>query len=196
MSYLIVGLGNPGSEYEKTRHNVGRMMIEALAKKNDFPDFATEKRLKALTTTGKIGKQKVQLLEPEPFMNNSGVSISPLIKTKKAAAELVVIHDDLDIPLGKFKISFNKSSGGHKGVESVIKAVKTSEFIRVRVGVTPALASGKLKKPQGEAELLKFIVGEFKKPEAEIIKKLSKKVVEALESIVLDGREIAMGKFN
>jgi len=196
MSYIIVGLGNPGAEYEGTRHNTGRMIVQALAKKLDFPDWKNDMKLKALVTTGKLGKEKVQLIIPETFMNKSGLSVLPLVKSKKAAETLLVIHDDLDIPLGKMKLSFNKSSGGHKGVESIMKAVKTEAFIRLRVGVVPALASGKLKKPQGEKEIIDFIIGEFKKPELEIIKKSIKKAVEGLEVLGKEGREIATGVIN
>ncbi|MFZ2038634.1 MAG: aminoacyl-tRNA hydrolase [Minisyncoccia bacterium] len=196
MSYIIVGLGNPGAEYEGTRHNTGRMIVQALAKKMDFPDWKNDMKLKALVTTGKLGKEKVQLIIPETFMNKSGLSVGPLVKSKKAAESLVVIHDDLDIPLGKMKLSFNKSSGGHKGVESVMKAVKTEAFLRLRVGVVPALASGKLKKPQGEKEIIDFIIGQFKKPEMEIIKKSIKKAVEGLEVLGKEGKEIATGVIN
>lgn len=196
MSYIIVGLGNPGAEYEGTRHNTGRMIVQALVKKMDFPDWKNDMKLKALVTTGKLGKEKVQLIIPETFMNKSGLSVGPLVKSKKAAESLVVIHDDLDISLGKMKLSFNKSSGGHKGVESVMKAVKTEAFLRLRVGVVPALASGKLKKPQGEKEIIDFIIGQFKKPEMEIIKKSIKKAVEGLEVLGKEGKEIATGVIN
>jgi len=200
MSYIIVGLGNPGEKYEKTRHNVGRIALETFAKRLDFPKFEADKKLKALISKGSSSKVKSQrsivLLEPETFMNKSGDTIKQLIKTKKAAKELVVIHDDLDIPIGKYKISFNKSSGGHRGVESIIRAIKTQEFIRIRVGISPATASGKIKKPQGEEAVGDFIIGEFKKPQLEIIKKLAKKISEALECLVSDGKEKAMSQYN
>jgi len=196
MSYIIVGLGNPGEEYINTRHNTGRMVVEALAKKFDFPDWKNDMKLKALVTSGKLGKEKVQLILPETFMNKSGLSVGPLVKSKKAAETLLVVHDELDIPLGKMKLSFNKSSNGHKGVESIIKAVKTEAFLRLRVGVVPALASGKMKKPKGEEEIVDFIIGEFKKPEMEILKKVIKKAVEGLEVLGKEGKDIATGVIN
>ena len=192
---IIIGLGNPGEEYAGTRHNIGRMMVEAFAKKNKFDDFEFDKKLKALVSKGEVGKEKVMLVEPEPFMNKSGVSVAPLVKSKKAAEALIVVHDDLDMPLGKFKISFNRSSGGHRGVESVIRAIKTEAFIRVKIGVSPSTASGKLKKPTGE-KVLDFIIGKFRKPELDDVKSVSKKVSTALEMLVLEGREKAMGEFN
>lgn len=192
----IVALGNPGEEYKNTRHNVGRIVLAEFAKKNNFSDWSPDKKLKAISSEGKIGKDKVHLIEPETFMNKSGLSLQPIITSKKKAEDLVVIHDDLDLPIRKFKISFNKSSGGHRGVESIIKAIKTEAFTRVRVGISPATPSGKLKKPKGEKEVADFILGEFKKSEMETLKKISKKVSDALEMLIIEGREKAMGEFN
>ena len=107
-----------------------------------------------------------------------------------------MIYDDLDLPIGSMKISFNKSSGGHRGLESIISALKTEGFLRVRVGVSPVTAGGKLKKPKGEDAVGKHILGVFKKPEQEVLKKLSKKVSDALEVLMKDGKEVAMGEFN
>ena len=196
MSFIIAGLGNPGEEYQDTRHNVGRMVVDAFVKAQDFPALEMSKVLKALTSEGKLKKEKVVVLEPETFMNKSGESVAKLVKTKKAAASLIVVHDDLDLPLGRLKVSFNKSSGGHRGVESVIKAVKTQEFIRVRVGISPETAGGKLKKPQGDALVNDFIVDPFKKAEADIMKKVAKRGADALVAIILEGRDKAMGEFN
>ncbi|MEK7150030.1 MAG: aminoacyl-tRNA hydrolase [Patescibacteria group bacterium] len=192
----ITALGNPGEEYKNTRHNVGRIALEEFAKKNGFSDWIPDKKLKALSSQGKIGKEKTHLIEPETFMNKSGLAVKPIITSKKKAEALIVIHDDLDLPIGKFKISFNKSSGGHRGVESIIKAIKTEAFTRVRIGISPATPSGKLKKPKGEKDVGDFILGEFKKSEMETLKKISKKVADALEMIISEGREKAMGEFN
>jgi PTH1 family peptidyl-tRNA hydrolase len=196
MSFVIAGLGNPGQEYVDTRHNVGRMVVDAFVKAQGFPELESSKMLKALSTEGKIKKEKVLVIEPETFMNKSGESVGKLVKTKKAASQLVVVHDDLDLPLGRIKVSFNKSSGGHKGVESVIKAVKTQEFIRVRVGISPETAGGKLKKPQGDEVVNDFIVDPFKKAEADVVKSAAKRGAEALAVIITEGRDKAMGEFN
>lgn len=183
-NYTVVGLGNPGDEYVETRHNMGRMVLDAFVKKNDWDKFEFNKKLNSLVTEGKFGKNKVTLLKPETFMNKSGEAIKPIIKTKKAAATMVVIHDDLDLPLGKIKISFNKSSGGHRGVESIMKAVKTEEFIRLRMGISGETAGGKIKKPQGEEKVIDAILGDFKKSELDDLKKVIKKSVIALEMII------------
>ena len=193
--YIIVGLGNPGEEYVETRHNIGRMVLGALIKKNKFDDLERNKKNNALTTEGKIGKEKILILAPETFMNKSGAAVLPLVKSKKAAEQLVVVRDDLDLPLGRMKITFNRSSGGHRGVESIVRSLKTEGFIQVKVGISPSTASGKLKKPTGD-DVLDFIIGNFKKPEMEKVKKIAKTAAEAIEMIVTEGRESAMGQFN
>ena len=190
-NYTVVGLGNPGDEYVGTRHNMGRMVLDAFVKKNDWPDWEENKKLKALTSDGRVGKNRALLLKPETFMNKSGESVKSLITSKKKAETLVVIHDDLDLPLGKIKISFNKSSGGHKGVESVMRAVKTEAFIRLRLGISGETASGKIKKPQGEEKVIDSILGEFKKNETDDLKKVIKKSATALGLIISDGWEKA-----
>jgi PTH1 family peptidyl-tRNA hydrolase len=200
MTYIIAGLGNPGPEYEGTRHNTGRIVLEIFRKKQEFPDWETDKKLRALVSRGKLKKQEVLLLEPETFMNNSGGPTSQMLRRvssgKKAAENLVVIHDDLDLAIGTFKISFNRGSGGHKGVENIIKAIGTEGFVRVRVGISPATPSGKLKKPSGEKEVGDFILSDFKPKETELLKKTGKRIAEALEVLVLDGRDMAMNRFN
>jgi len=196
MSYIIAGLGNPGEKYEGTRHNTGRLILEHFAKKIEAGEWEENKKIKARVAEGKIGREKITLVEPEAFMNNSGKSLTSLVKSKKAAGELVVIYDDLDLPLGTLKLSFDRGSGGHRGLESIIKALKTRAFIRLRVGVSPATPSGKLKKPSGEKAVIDFILGKWKPKEVEAFKKILKKTSEALTLIVSEGREKAMGEVN
>ena len=196
MSYIIVGLGNPNTEYERTRHNTGREMVEDFHKTNGFDEWQEDKKLNSREVSGKIGKEKVILVLPNTFMNNSGKAVGKLVTSKKAAEKLVVVHDDLDLPLGRFKISFNKSSGGHRGVQSIVRAVGSEGFIRVRVGISGAGKNGSVKKPKGEKAVGDFILGKFKPAEVLIFKKESKKVSEALKMIVEEGREVAMGKWN
>jgi len=191
----IVGLGNPGEEYEMTRHNAGRMAVLELVKKEKIDEPKFNKKLKGLTAKGEIGKEKIQIILPETFMNKSGDSLKPLALSVKKAENLIVVHDDIDLPLGKIKISFGKNSGGHKGVESVIKAVKTINFTRVRIGISSTNAKGAVKKPSGD-KLLNYIIGKFKPAELAEMKKVAKKAAEALKVIVSDGTEKAMGEFN
>ncbi len=174
---IIAGLGNPGEEYENTRHNTGRIMAGMVQNKLNL-------------------KEKIEFVLPDKFMNNSGKVIAPLIKSKKDLEDLVVIYDDIDLPLGKMKISFNRSSGGHNGLGSIIKALKSEEFLRIRIGISPATPSGKIRKPKGEKAVLNFLLGKYKEKELNELKKLSKKVTEALEVIFTEGKEKAMSLFN
>ncbi|MBX4195381.1 aminoacyl-tRNA hydrolase [Candidatus Parcubacteria bacterium] len=160
--YTIVGLGNPGDEYAETRHNTGKMAVEALGKHG-------------------VG---AKLILQDTFMNKSGFAVAKVVKSKKAAEKLIVIYDDLDLPVGVMRISWNRGSGGHKGLESVIRAVKTKEFIRIRIGI------GK-KEP-----VEKHILGKFTPKEKGEIKKVFKKVTEAVEAIIEHGLPRAMSEFN
>jgi peptidyl-tRNA hydrolase, PTH1 family len=200
LMYTIVGLGNPTEEYEWTRHNAGRLAVSSFAKKKDFPEWKAGKQLKMLLTKGRVGekgKLVVTLVLPNLFMNKSGAVVKPLIKTKKEMEHLVVVHDDIDLPLGKLKIVFGRGSGGHKGVESVARALGTKNFARLRIGVAPATQSGKIKKPHGEDAVQNFLLGEFTKREKEELqKKIFKKTNEALEMMVLDGIDAAQNVVN
>ena len=192
----IAGLGNPGEEYKNTRHNTGRIILDIIRKKIEADDFKFNKKVNALVSEGKIGKEKITLIAPETFMNKSGNSVKLFVNSAKKAKDLVVIYDDLDLPFGSMKISFNRGSGGHKGLESVIKGVSTKEFARVRIGTCPTTPSGKLKKPSGEEAVEKNIMGNFKDEEISVLKKLGKKVAEAMGVFVKDGLQRAMTEFN
>lgn len=174
MNWIIAGLGNPDDKYVGTRHNVGRDFLNALGK--DLP-------------------KKAKVVTPDVYMNNSGGPIKKLVTSKKAAEKLVVLHDELDLPLGRIKISFGASAGGHNGIKSIIAALKTQDFVRVRIGISPSTPSGKLKRPDGE-DITDFVLGKFKPAEQEKLKKVKKLVAEALELILEDGKEAAMGEIN
>jgi PTH1 family peptidyl-tRNA hydrolase len=196
MPFIVAGLGNPGEEYGGTRHNTGRIVLDAVAKAFEAGEFSFDKKMNALAAAGRIGKEKVTFVEPETFMNKSGAAIKYLVKSPKAAEKLVVIYDDFQLPIGRIKLSYNRSSGGHNGLESVIKAVKTEAFVRIRVGVAPENSKGNAKVPHGDAAVEKFILGKFRDNELKEIKKVSKKAAEAVEMIVKEGREKAMSVFN
>jgi PTH1 family peptidyl-tRNA hydrolase len=196
MAYIIAGLGNPGEEYERTRHNTGRMMIEAFRLAFDLPDWKEDKKLKVLVSKGKVEGESVTLIEPNNFMNNSGKQVAAFVKSKKAAEKAIIIYDDIDLPLGVLRISYNRGTGGHNGLGSVAKAIKTREFIRLRVGVSKMTAKGVAKKPAGEEAVLKFLLGNFKKDEMAEIKKIATRASEALRLILAEGYEKAMGEVN
>ena len=195
MSYIIAGLGNPGEEYENTRHNTGRIVLDFIAKQYDAV-FEFSKKSEAQVADTKITKEKVTLIEPETFMNLSGKSISYFIKNPKQAEKLIVIYDDFSLPLGKIRISYNRSSGGHNGVESIIQAIKTEAFTRIRIGTAKENAKGHAKLINGEDKIEKFILGKFKDEELKELKKVSKRVMEAIEVLIGEGREKAMSLFN
>jgi len=174
MQWIIAGLGNPGKEYEGTRHNIGRELVGDLE--------------------GVLPK-KPKIILPDVYMNNSGVSIKKAIKTKKEAEKLIVVHDELDLPLGKVKISFGSGAGGHNGIKSIINSIKTQDFIRVRVGISGATPSGKLKRPAPE-KIADFVLAKFKPADKDKLKKVKKTVAEALELILTEGVERAQTETN
>ncbi|MFA7309480.1 MAG: aminoacyl-tRNA hydrolase [Candidatus Paceibacterota bacterium] len=196
MAWVVVGLGNPGEDYENTRHNTGRMALEFYAKKAGASAWKEDKKSQSLTTGVNAGKALLALVLPNTFMNKSGAAVARFVRSQRAAESLIVLYDDLDLPLGKIKLSFDRGSGGHKGIESITRAVKTKRFTRIRIGVSPETPGGKLKKPRGEDDVVKFILARFKAGEMDELKKIFKKVSEAIEAIVAEGPMIAMNQFN
>lgn len=173
--YIVVGLGNPGEEYSRTRHNTGRMAARCIAEKS-LPD--------------------VKVITPDTFMNVTGAFVKKYVKNERDAEKLIVIYDDLDLPLGSMRISYNRGSGGHNGVESIINALGTEKFIRVRIGVSPVAEDGEMRKITGEEKVEKHILGEFKESEMEVLNKVFLNAVTAVATIVEKGLETAMTQFN
>jgi peptidyl-tRNA hydrolase, PTH1 family len=192
MATVIIGLGNPGSEYAKTRHNAGRMAVEVLAKEEGL-NFALRKASNASVAEASIDGEKVVLVIPEVYMNHSGKAASPFVKSIKAAKKLLVIRDDLDMPLGTLKMTmYGRGSGGHKGIESIMRALKTKEFAQLKVGISGATPKGKLKKPSGDEKVISHVIGKFKPTEEALLKKTLKKAAEASRVFATDGIEAAM----
>jgi len=196
MAWVIVGLGNPGAEYDSTRHNAGRIAVMKFVKDIGIDTWKEEKKTKATVAKGALGKELVVCVLPDTFMNKSGNAVAHYVKSQKAAERMIVIYDDLDLPLGKMKMSFDRASGGHKGLESVTRAVKTKKFTRIRIGVSPATMSGTLKKPQGEKAVLDFILSKFKPDEVDELKKVIKRSSAATQTSIEKGPLIAMNEFN
>jgi len=194
--YCIVGLGNPEMEHEGTRHNAGRLVLSYFLKKHHFPAPVASSKYASLISEDELQGEKVLVLYPETYMNKSGNAVAKAVKSAKAAQKLVVVYDDIDLPLGTMKLSYGRGSGGHRGVESIIKMLKTKDFIRIRVGISPTTPGGKLKKPAGEQKIIDFLLRDFKKPEREVLQKVSKRVNEALETIITEGIQKAMNAFN
>lgn len=180
---IIVGLGNPGRKFEKTRHNIGFMAVNFFAKKNELPDFELSKKHGSEISQ----KGKVMLAKPQTFMNNSGIAVKKLMAQNKKA-DLVVIHDDIDLPIGKIKIVKNRGSAGHKGVESIIKTVGNKNLARIRVGIAPL--KGKARAPES------FVLKNFTEEEQKIVAKTIKKIAGALDVYITEGLERAMNEYN
>jgi PTH1 family peptidyl-tRNA hydrolase len=190
--WLIVGLGNPGKEYEETRHNVGRMTVDLFRAAHGFSEWSKNGLAKAQEARGMYEGEPVRLLMPETYMNLSGESIRVFVKSPADAARLIVVHDDIDLPLGRIKISVDSGSGGHHGVESIIVHVMTKGFIRVRVGICPVDETGKLQKPDNPD----FVVKKFLAEEEVVQRNSIEKAKTAIEKILKSGVEAAMSEFN
>lgn len=192
MALIIAGLGNPGPEYEKTRHNAGRMAVELLAKNEGLDAFTFNKAANALVSKGQVAGENAMLILPETMMNGSGKAVAAFIKTPKAAKNLLVVHDDLDVPLGTIKMVAGRGSGGHKGVESIMRAIKSKAFARIRIGISAPGKKNQVKKVHGEEKVIKQVLGAFTPAETTALKKALKKAAAAIELFAEEGLEAAM----
>lgn len=184
---LIIGLGNPGGQYANTRHNIGREIAEHFWPETDLGEFRFEKKWKAQVAEGRIGKEKVAVILPDTMMNKSGTAASAAARFYKIKPkDIFIIHDDADIALGSAKLSFGKRSAGHKGVESVIRMLKTKDFWRLRIGI-----AGRRDIPAERLVLKKFTPDEQRQ-----IKKIIKRTLAALATIATDGPDRAMNEYN
>ena len=171
---LIVGLGNPGEEYKKTRHNAGFLAVNEIANNFHFP--TSNSKFNAEISQATLNNEKIFLVKPQTFMNNSGEAIRAIADYYKINTEdIIIIHDDLDIPLGEYKISKNKNSGGHKGVQSIIDHLSTKDFTRIRIGI---MIENK-KTPTEKFVLEKFSIEEMEVVE-EIIRRIKGEIVKLL----------------
>ncbi len=182
---LIVGLGNPGKEYQQTRHSFGFLALDALLAKKQLK-WSEDKDSQALTASFQDGAEKIILCQPQTFMNNSGEAVQKLKKFYKLKNEdIVVIYDDLDLPFGLFKISANRSSGGHNGIESIIKHLKSQDFIRIRLGIGPQNSSAE-----------DFVLQKFNSTEKKKLPEIIDSCHLALEIILKDDWQEAANKYN
>ncbi|MFQ9264009.1 MAG: aminoacyl-tRNA hydrolase [Clostridia bacterium] len=184
--YLIVGLGNPESEYAHTRHNMGFDTINELAKNNNIN--ITKTKFKALYETGIIQNEKVILLKPQTYMNLSGEAIKEARDFYNVKPEeIIVIYDDIDIEKGKIKLRKKGGPGSHNGMKSVVQELNTTDFIRIRVGIG---------QPEFKSDMINYVIGNVPEEEQKILQQGTKKAAEAIEEILKNGIDIAMNKFN
>lgn len=186
--FLIAGLGNPEPRYFSTRHNIGFMFVESVAKSFDFGEFSFSKKLNALVAEGKIGESEVVLIKPSTYMNNSGVALKAAKKHFGIKPEkIIVAHDEMDIVFGSQRIRKNGSSAGHNGIKSIMEKLKTPDFTRIRLGIG---------KPMPGINIADYVLSEFSEEELEIIAGSREKWAEIAKMLVSESVEAAMNVFN
>ena len=184
---LIVGLGNPGIEYQFTPHNLGFLAIDRIAEQHKVE--VRNRQCRALTARAMIGSEQVLLAKPETFMNLSGLSVGELVSEYDARPEedLIVIQDELDFPLGTVRIHRNRSSAGHNGIESLIGVLGTQDFLRIRMGVAP---------DRKVEDGMSYLLSPLRKAQLEVVSGMLDLAAEAVEVIVKEGPAAAMNRFN
>ncbi len=189
---LIAGLGNPGQGYAHNRHNIGFMCLSHFAKTQGIRFDSKQGR--ARIGTGEVAGNKVVLAKPQTYMNQSGQSISLLVKKFNVSINnLIVIHDDLDLPLGKIRIRQSNSSGGHKGIDSIIAELGSRDCCGIRVGIgRPATDTAEI----SEADVIDYVLGDFTPDEEKLIAEVIPRVSEAILCLLTEGLTAAMNKYN
>jgi PTH1 family peptidyl-tRNA hydrolase len=188
---IIIGLGNPGEKFKNTRHNVGFMAVDAFAEKNNFPGFKLQKKSNALISEKPFGAahgdENIILVKPQTFMNDSGKAVRAITKPYNLNPKplLIIIHDDIDLPIGKIKIVQERGSAGHKGVESIIKSIGNDGLVRFRIGI----AGEKIK-------AMKVVLKSFSKEEQKIIDGVIQKTTDALNMFIKEGLDKTMNEHN
>jgi len=182
----FVGLGNPGNEYARTRHNIGFMAVDRFAEEHGFGPY--QRKCKGLLAEGNIGGTKVYLLKPQTYMNLSGESVRAFMDFYKAdLRNIIVLYDDLDTVFGKIRLRYQGSAGGHNGIKSIIQHVGTQSFNRIRMGIS---------RPAPGKEVASYVLSPFAKAEAEALQDVLAKTCEAMEHALTNEFEKTMAKFN
>jgi PTH1 family peptidyl-tRNA hydrolase len=183
---LVVGLGNPGSEYSSTKHNLGYLAVDEIGKKAGID--LKKKKFNGLFGEGSYNNDKLLLLKPETYMNRSGYSVASAVNFYNIPAEkIIVIHDELDLPIGAVRIKAGGGSAGHKGVTSLIGELGSGEFVRIRIGIG---------RPESKSATVSHVLSQFKKEEKEIVQESVLKAADAALEIIRHGVAKAMNKFN
>ncbi len=185
--YLIIGLANPGRRFDNTRHNAGGMAVQRFAQKHGIP-LAT-RRANAITGTGSVSASQVTLAVPQTFMNASGESVGPLVRrTNTPISRVLIVYDDLDLPLGTTRLRPDGSAGGHNGMRSIIGALGTDRFPRLRIGIGRPEQAGR--------DAIGHVLGRFGADEASKVTEALDRAVGCIEVMVTEGLERAMNRFN
>jgi PTH1 family peptidyl-tRNA hydrolase len=196
--FLIAGLGNPGEKYQKTRHNAGFLVLDFL-----YSGFESDKYADAKVKKDEIENKEVIFVKPETFMNDSGKSVSYIKEKYEIEDEnILVIYDDLDLPFGEMRVSFDRGDGGHNGIKSIASHLGSKAFTRVRIGIAPKDEEGRAIKPKGgfftpaSRAVSNFVLKDFSQNDLDKLKEQSLKVEKIIKTFVKEGREKVMNEFN
>lgn len=194
--YYIVGLGNHGEKYQDTRHNVGWAVCDHVREKARLPELAPDNSMSGRVTEGMIDGVMVRMLYPDTFMNNSGSAVAKFVP-RHEVSNLLVIHDDIDLPLGEIKLGKGRGDGGNNGIKSIIEKLGTKDFIRIRVGIAPrSFWTGEVRRPKGGGPLERFVLKPFTRSEAGKLEEVKERTYGALHELLLRGLASSMNKFN
>lgn len=183
---LIVGLGNPGNRYQRTRHNVGFFVVERLAQRNGLS--FTDERCDALIADGLIGGERVILAKPQTFMNRSGIAVRELLAEYHGGADdLIVAYDDLDLPLGRIRIRAQGSAGGHRGILSILENLASATFLRVRIGIG---------RPPDGGDAADYVLSPFDDQQVDAVDQAVERAADAVGSLIQEGVRQAMELYN
>ena len=178
---ILIGLGNPEKKYELTRHNAGFMLLDKIQKTLDFPDFEFNKKFNAEISKNNLEEKEILLAKPQTYMNLSGTAVKAILDFYKLSPnDIIVIHDDIDIPLGKYKIATDSSSAGHNGVQNIIDQLGTQKFRRIRIGIGQE-KEGALVCRLGVHD---FVLEKFTPEELETIEKISEDILEEIKKLL------------